>query len=152
MGILFYIAQPVLFGYNLYTTTYKNQDMSLHQIHILPFLFLDLGFPLYIEYIFLDMLVSGLVVNMLSMAILMMAMFLMSMLLMAMMLRAMLLMAYKDIFPCILQPDRFLDSHNLQNTTYRNLNMLIHQIHKLLPHQVHKYYICLDKKFLKSKF
>ena len=137
MGTLYYIAHPVLVGYNFYTTTYKNQDMSLHQIHILPFLFLDLGFPLYIEYIFLDMLVSRLVVNML---------------LMAMMLRALLLMAYKDIFPCILQPDLSLDSHNLQHTTYRNLNMLIHQIHKLLPHQGHKYYICLDKKFLKSKF
>ena len=52
---------------------------------------------------------------------------------------------------CILQPD-LVSRHILHDIVHIYLNMYIHQIHILLPHQRHNYYIRLDNIVLKLKF
>ena len=96
------IAQTVLACYNLHISTYRNLDKSFHQIHILHSLVLGLVFPLYIDYISVDMMV---VVEELVVVE---------------------VVGHMDMVFCIVQT--VLDSycHMLHITTYRNLHMSLH--------------------------
>jgi hypothetical protein len=112
MDIDIYIVQTVLACYNLHISTYKNLHMSFHQIHILLSLVVGLVFQLYIDYISLDRVVVEEEVVVVE--------------------EEEVVVEVVDVRVTIVDNQTVLACYNLHISTYRNLDMSIHQIRILL--------------------